>query len=260
MAALFVWCERDSHLDRHAVISGLDDASFWLRRKYNEARRPVPPPMPVFPAPPVIPAPVMARWSNAVLVAVLPQISDCAKRLDLPIPSPITTGQVSQFEYPTPGWSHEFIGVLVLTNGYFFNYSGGMVYNFAALDAPSKAPAKFAGNGNMTTNEAIDLARNSFAKLGYKLTDFHMDEPPNVFDGPYYDTLPFCRIDWQSPASETNTLKFYSLEFRIDMKQKRIVGMSLAGMRLMRPVPRIDFTPEQESDFTPTNAPPSRAR
>jgi hypothetical protein len=274
IAALVVWCERDAHVDRHALISGLDDASLWLRRKYHRLNNPTPqpPPMTVFPAPPVITASVMARWSNDVLVAVLPQISDCVKALDLPIPLPITTGQVAQFAYPTPGWTHYFEGTLILTNGYSFNYWDGMVSSFISPDSletlqdrdVAKRFKRLAGKDNMTTNEAIDLARNTFVKLGYNLAELHMDGPPE-FDRPYYDTpqyghLPFCQVGWRSPASETNRFKSYSLELCIDMKQKRVVGMSIAGMRLWRPVPRIDFTPEQESDLTTTNALPTGTR
>ena len=35
-----------------------------------------------------------AAYSNAVLVAILPHVSDFAKKLDLPIPQPITATQV----------------------------------------------------------------------------------------------------------------------------------------------------------------------
>jgi len=42
-----------------------------------------------------------ATYSNAMLVAILPHVSDCAKQLDLPITQPITTSQVAHFR-PSP--------------------------------------------------------------------------------------------------------------------------------------------------------------
>ena len=37
---------------------------------------------------------ITADYSNAVLVAVLPYVSDFAQKLDLPVPHPITTAHV----------------------------------------------------------------------------------------------------------------------------------------------------------------------
>ncbi len=48
-----------------------------------------------------------ATYSNAMLVAILPQVSDFSKKLDLPIPQPITAAQVQNFK-PFPYM--DFIG------------------------------------------------------------------------------------------------------------------------------------------------------
>src|SRR5579864_7880138 len=64
-----------------------------------------------------------AQWSNAVLTAMLPHFSDCARQLNLPIPIPITISQVARFVPPLePG---AFQAGLWLTNGYCFEYFNG---------------------------------------------------------------------------------------------------------------------------------------
>src|SRR6202012_2002602 len=75
---------------------------------------------------------ITVAYSHAVLVAILPYISDFAKKLDLPIPQPITTNQVARFN---PSNLKGFIGGgLWLTNHYLFNYNNGCVESFRCLD------------------------------------------------------------------------------------------------------------------------------
>src|SRR5882724_7496742 len=122
---------------------------------------------------------ITAAYSNAVLVAILPHVSDCAKQLDLPIAQPITVQQVARFNtMPYP----DFVGGgLWLTNGYTFVFEWGYVNGFhSPNDWFSEQDIvnleRYAGKDNMTTNEAIELARSSLTKLGYKPADFHVNE------------------------------------------------------------------------------------
>lgn len=216
---------------------------------------------------------ITAAYSNAVLVAILPQISDCSKQLGLPISTPVTENQVSHFQPPMT--TNEFMFAAWLTNRYWFCFS---YYNMVSFSSPDnwftqqnfENVERFVGKDNMTTNEAINFARSSFVKLGYKSSDFHLDDPPTDLEGPY-DTkkighIPYCRVEWSSPKGETNVLEYRLLQFDIDMQHKQLVGMSLVSRRLQRPVPKIDVMPELESDyrkrtqghmFFRTNAPPS---
>ncbi|HLX72872.1 MAG TPA: hypothetical protein VKV04_24880 [Verrucomicrobiae bacterium] len=216
---------------------------------------------------------ITAAWSNAVLVALLPHFSDCAKQLNLPIPTPITISQVARFMPPIEADVFE-VG-LWLTNGYQFHYLNGAIAGFNSLhddlyiQQDIDGLERFTGKDNMTTNEAINLARNSFVKLGYKLSDFHMDGPPTEFevapDTERYGHVPFCKVTWQNRSSPTN---YYYLEFHVNMNQKRLLGMSLVGQKLWRPIPKVDATPELETDYqkqhppgkmySRTNAPPTR--
>lgn len=218
---------------------------------------------------------ITATWSNAVLVALLPHFSDCSKQLNLPIPTPITMSQVADFHPPIE--TGVFESALWLTNGYIFHYLNGAVTGFNDLhndwfiQQDIDGVERFAGKDNMTTNEAIDLARNSFVKLGYKPADFQMDGLPSEIEGPYDNGrlghIPFCKVTWQNLTNREN---YHLLEFHVNMNQKRLLGMALVGQKLWRPLPKVDATPELESDYqknhkkfpagkmySRTNAPPT---
>jgi hypothetical protein len=215
---------------------------------------------------------ITATWSNAVLVALLPHFSDCAKQLNLPIPTPIMMSQVAQFHPPIETGAFE--AGLWLTNGYTFFYLNGAVTGFNSMrddwfvQQDIDGLERFVGKDNMTTNEAIVLARNSFVKLGYKPADFQMDGQPSAIEGPYDNErlghIPYCRVTWEYRSPTNHCL----LEFDVNMNQKRLSGMALVSQKLWRPLPKIDATPELETDyqkkhqpakmFHRTNAPPTR--
>ncbi|HEY5297554.1 MAG TPA: hypothetical protein VIK59_06495, partial [Verrucomicrobiae bacterium] len=114
-----------------------------------------------------------ATYSNAMLVALLPHFSECAKQLDLPIAQPVTADQVAHFS-PSP-YKDSIGGAIWLTNHDWFVFNNGFVRGFRSPDDWFTMAdeywdhlERYVGKDNMTTNEAIELARNSFRKLGYK--------------------------------------------------------------------------------------------
>ena len=197
---------------------------------------------------------ITATWSNAVLVALLPHFSDCSKQLNLPIPTPITMSQVADFHPPIE--TGNFESALWLTNSYIFHYLNGAVTGFNDLhndwfiQQDIDGVERFAGKDNMTTNEAIDLARNSFVKLGYKPADFQMDGPPTEISAPIElgkeGHVPFCKITWQNLTNREN---YHLLEFHVNMNQKQLLGMALVSQKLWRPLPKVDATPVLETDY-----------
>lgn len=199
-----------------------------------------------------------AAYSNAVLVAILPCVSDTAKKLYLPIEQPITMNQVARFNVSP--YKDYIGGGIWLTNGYWFVYSFGVVDGFrspsdifAIQDADNFA--QFIGKDNMTTNEAIDLARRGFENLGYAIRDFCLDKPPTTIQGPSelkgLGHVPFCSLLWEIPEPSTNEEKriSYSVRFDVDMQRKQIVGMSLSGTNFWRSNLVIDVVPETEIEF-----------
>jgi len=219
---------------------------------------------------------VTATYSNAVLVAVLSHVSDCTKKLDLPLPQPITTNQVARFNVnPTKG---EVGGGLWLTNGWWFVFQSGCVGGFRSPDnwftqQDIEGVERFHGKDNMTTNQAIEMARSGFAKLGYKIEDFKLDKQPIRVEGPYENKVvghvPFCSITWEDcpdPKTPEELANSSIIRFDIDMQKKQFVGMSLIGRKFWRPNPVIGIVPMSESDyqnmqtnhlFLQSNAPPA---
>jgi hypothetical protein len=218
-----------------------------------------------------------ATYSNALLVAILPHVSDFAKKLDLPMPQPITVAQVQEFK-PSP--IKDFIGGgLYLTNKFWFLYDHGAVSAFRASndifvdEDPAKDWPKYAyGKDNMTTNEAIALARESLTKLGYDPKLLGCDVPPRYFTGPYDlkngNHVPDCQMRWERYTEPKNYDEQHnndSVTVEVNMEKKTIIGISIVSQKIWRDPPKVDVVPELESDFKKhsfgpmfkrTNAPP----
>jgi hypothetical protein len=203
-------------------------------------------------------------YSNAMLVAILPHISDCAKQLDMPILQPVTIDHVARFN--ASPFKDAIGGGLWLTNQYWFVFNNGFVRGFRCPDDYYTMAdenwdhlERYVGIDNMTTNEAIQLARDAFRKLGYKPADFGVDGPPTYSLGPSDNKrlghIPYCRVEWNSPkpASQEEFNRGYNIQFDISLQQKRIVGMSLISKRFFRPDPKIDVVAELESDYQQRN-------
>jgi len=76
---------------------------------------------------------ITATYSNALLVAILPHVSDFSKKLELPIPQPITVAQVRRFNLNP--YNGHLSGSVVLTNRYWFAFDeGGYVVSFRSPD------------------------------------------------------------------------------------------------------------------------------
>jgi hypothetical protein len=201
---------------------------------------------------------ITATFSNAVLVAILPHVSNFAKHLDLPIAQPITIEQVARFN--TSPYKDNLGGGLLLTNYYWFVFSSGYVDSFHSpddwfLNQSLEDVERFAGENNMTTNDAINFARSSFVKLGYQPEDFHVNEQPTSLEGPIDSKkighVPYCRVIWKSPDATTREerMKSYMVRFDIDMQRKQIVGMFLSGTNFWRSNLDVGVKPEWESDY-----------
>ncbi len=214
-------------------------------------------------------------YSNAVLMLVLTNVSDFARKLDLPIPQPVTVSQVQKF-FPYPIKDY-VAGVLTLTNGDRFCFDGGHINNFQAYKDANFTPHEFEygeqekldpwlasmyGPVNMTTNEMIEFARGALHKLGYDPKALHTDVPPTLFDGPYKvrgNNVPFCLVEWR----DDETGNYITID--INAEKKQIARLSLSGGYFQRPNPKLNIEPELERDyrkrtqgtmFIRTNAPP----
>jgi len=225
---------------------------------------------------------VTAAYSNAVLVAIMPHVSEFAKRLDLPVPQPATASQVAWFK-PVPVRGR-IDGAVVLTNGFWFHFGWhGYVCNFRAPNdwffeqEPAARAARYVGKATITTNEAIQLARATLSALGYEPELFHASGPPKQVEGPFSidaGQIPFCRITWEGPETKSpaQDRQRDMVRIAIDMSRKVVVELAIEGTNAWRTPPAIGVEPELEADyqkrikpqvgkmFTRTNAPPHFSR
>src|SRR6185437_8589180 len=120
--------------------------------------------------------------------------------------------------------------------------------------------SKYTGKDNMTTNDAVELARDTLRKLGYAPKTLYTDVPPSSIKGPF-DTkdghhIPYCEIRWSHDApSEAERTNSAYLEFQINLDKRSVVGMDIASPFIWRPNPQIDVVPETESEFRKRNSP-----
>lgn len=151
-------------------------------------------------------------------------------------------------------------GGLWLTNHYRFVFSFGYVDEFSSPNdwftiQDFDNVRQFVGKDDITTNDAVELARRSFVKLGYSLTDCNVSEQPSRLDGPYdiktVGHIPYCRVVWQNPEATNgeNYQKSFTVQFDIDMQRKQIVGMALSGTNFWRQNVEVGVKPELESDY-----------
>jgi hypothetical protein len=151
---------------------------------------------------------VTLEYSNALLVAVMPYVSDCCQKLNVPIPTPLTTQQVRTFRCPVNEENPDNC-VVALTNSCKFTFHHGMVDTFTDLRhsfiglEDNRLRAHFYGRANMSEDEAIALAQNSLKRLGFSLEDIFVDCNPSFVKPPPLDgtnIIPYYEIEWAYPG------------------------------------------------------------
>jgi hypothetical protein len=186
---------------------------------------------------------VTAQYSNAVLVAVLPQISAFVKEAELPMPTPIVLQQVREFRcFPS---TDDVGGLVILTNDLRVWYHHGYVngyrtpHSYYNLQDPRDIP-KFYGTCRLNREQALQLARKAIRKYGYSLKDTFADQPPEI-DMPIQigtNLVPFYRFQWRDPVFGSTAV---SIELNADAK--RIEEIDLESPFFWRAPPRAAVQP-----------------
>lgn len=189
---------------------------------------------------------VTAQYSNAVLVAIMPHISDFAAKLDLPIPQPITAAQVRQFK--CSGRSDIVGGLVILTNGYEFGFRHGIVSQFRspkcyyALQNPDLIPSYY-GDVKIGESEAVGIARNAVKKLGYDEALLGLDAKPSVEPPPRVGDhyVPRYQILWKDKRGRDPSVP--SVRFEVDASNKQLQMLSLHSRGVFKSELRVDVKP-----------------
>lgn len=194
---------------------------------------------------------VTLQYSNAVLAALLPIFSDFAKKLELPVPIPITAASVERFEpRRLPG---DVGGTLRLTNGWRFDYSRGYVDAYEApknyfTEQDSDRVQEYLGDLKMTRGEAVALARETLNKMGYAEKLPQTSKRPTKVEGPFDwrgQTIPWYRIEWEWKTGDRE----HAVWFNIDGRCRQVVRFFAASTNLWTKPPDISVIPELESQY-----------
>ena len=186
---------------------------------------------------------ITADYSNAVLVAILPFVSDVAERLNLPVPHPVTAAQVLDCSIPPSGKPEAQV---ILRGGWCFAFKQGYVQTiqsphcYSVLQNPDDIPL-FYGEVRMTKPEAVRLARDTLKKLGIPLESVFAEQDPEV-SGPQTigtNTVPHYQVVWHHPRGGR------SVSMEINGNLKRVERICLRNESLERPPPKVSVTPQR---------------
>jgi hypothetical protein len=191
---------------------------------------------------------VTAQYSNAVLVAIMPFVSDFAKRLDLPISQPVTVSQVRHFGC-SPRSDH-IGGRVVLNNGHEFSFDRGrvMLYrspgSYYSLQDPDRIP-EFYGTVKIGKKEALRIAHETIRRLGYTDAMLHADRTAEVTEPLEFgkNVVPRFRVRWLKPDASRGESRGTSIDLEVDASNGQIQMVSLLNTNTWRANPKVDIRP-----------------
>ena len=192
---------------------------------------------------------VTAQYSNAVLVAVLPYITDFSHKLNLSIVAPVTPSQVLSFKCD-PRKDH-IGGVITLTNHFEFTFLDGRVcvyrspQSYFSLQEPDLVP-KFYGPVKINKQKALEVAHDVIRKLGYTDQMFHADRVPQITLPEKVGTNYVARymFQWLDPTWRgSKTIVPSLLTVEVNASNSRIEMMSITSRETQRPSPKVDVEP-----------------
>jgi len=184
---------------------------------------------------------VTAQYSNAVLVAVLPHISDVAQKLDLPVPRPITGEDVAYCSVLPNRRVEAAVGI---KGGWDFGFKWGYVEtiqgprSYHILQDPDEIP-NFYGEVKMSKAEAVQLARDTLRRLEIPLELVFAEQEPHVVEPRIVGTgtVPYYYVTWPDPRGSS------SVEIEINGNARRVERIQLRNRSLERPLPKLKVTP-----------------
>ena len=172
---------------------------------------------------------ITVAYAVTLLTAILPQVTEVADRLDLPIERPITVEQVQKF---VPDVTGQMTGSLFLANNAWFHFSeSGFIDSFRApknwfsIQDPDEIPHYY-GKSTLSTNQIIEFALEAASKWGYPISA--LSNPP-VIEGPFDlengEHVPYCRVEWYC-GDNMDTWTQPEVRVDIDTQNKRLAGIS----------------------------------
>ncbi|HWD20709.1 MAG TPA: hypothetical protein VHB20_15680 [Verrucomicrobiae bacterium] len=199
----------------------------------------------------------MIAWSNVVLSAMLPFVSDFATRLQLPIALPVTQSNVLAC---LPDQEGKVEGFVILTNDYRFWFSRGHIRRFSVgfpyreLQDPGRI-SKFYGEVRLSRIDAVAAAKSALHKLGLTDEQVYANFDPIVHEPDKVGTNRVARysIEWKKP----NEADFPSVEMEINATTGSPLFICLWGFDLDKADPVVNAEPPPDlhkPDWRPITA------
>jgi len=179
----------------------------------------------------------LVAYTNAVLNLLMPQITEFAKKADLP-EQWSSVAEVRRVDQIDPQ-KLDCVVTFKTRNLYWFSFGYVQAFEsahaFYALQNPNLVPNYYAPQ-NMTKEEAIELARKTIRKLGYTEEMLYADLEPEVYTPAVDGTniIPHYRISW--PAANRDIT---SARFEINGNNKTIESIWFLNWNLVRDPPPI---------------------
>jgi hypothetical protein len=178
---------------------------------------------------------VTPEYTREAVDAVLPYFSDVARKLRLPIATPITDADILR------GHALPFRDIAVsimLKSGWAFSFQAGIVqqiadsHSFSSLQDPGQLGNYF-GKVKMSQDEAVAMARDELKELGFPLTMIYAEQAPIVTQPKHIgtNTIPVYEIEWLDPR------KGRCVDIHINAEKRQIERFVVLGkaVRLFEP-------------------------
>ena len=190
---------------------------------------------------------ITAQYSKAVLVAIMPHVTDFAHRIGLQPTNEFATAAIRSVVI-NPRKAPIDVGMW-FTNGCLFRFRDGYIYeylnlrSYSALRDPERVP-EFYAPVRITKQEAVTLARDTLQKLGLKLDAVFADMEPEVRLPEKVGTnvIPHYVVKWMKPHGG------YSAKLEMDGNKQKVERINLDSPSLCDPKFKIVVTPETRVD------------
>jgi hypothetical protein len=179
--------------------------------------------------------------TNAVLLAVLMQVSDVVKKLELPLATPLEATNVQVFRvavYPGPEDSTT-LSCYLDYSGHEFWHSHGRIGGFCTpasyLRDPGGRASRLFGEVHFSEAECLAKARGVIAKLGYTNVSL-LDSPPKITPPIVWrgKTIPRYFFEWIRPLEEGEVQTFPSVTVEVNASRLAIEKLDLADTAFWR--------------------------
>ena len=209
---------------------------------------------------------ITAQYSNAVLVAVMPYITDFSQKLKLPLQTPVTPAMVQHFKCDVR--RGHVGGLVTLTNLSQFTFLDGRVCiyrsprSFYSCQDPERI-SEFYGTVKIKQKAALKTARGSIEKMGYTGSIFHAETPPKITPPEKigFHVVPRYLFQWLDPnwwGSKTITAALLTVE--VNASDGQIEMVTICNNLTQRPGPKIDVEPPLLKRSNPAGPPPAEGR